>query len=639
MKKFFHPSSWPIAGKLAMAFVFAALIPIFLTAIYGMRESIARVTENEERNITDLAEVTAQKIERTLQSARRTLKLTQRGEIASVVQTLNREPQLAKPYQFQIARKPTVREKSVLDDVVAENDYLSTLRASSEEIELLLVLDVSGRVALATSPFYIGRDLSWREYFKAGIGGREYTSSLEIGSRSNRAGIFMSRPLRDADGDIVGVSVVKIVGEAIDITLDSAKSRLSITPFLLDEYGVFATHSNDSLRYKSLLPLADVQKQNIISQRRYGGYEDGVYTPPPLASADMPALAGLVSNLIVPTHGRYLSPASGEVEVVGLARVYGANLIVGVSEPVSRWEAPLRALFLAVFLKVLIVALIAGFVAYILFSRDIIRPVKQLTRAAASVKDGKLNVRARELNDDEIGDLARTFNSMIGEIVERERERDVFGRVVTPEVREKLLAGQIKLGGENRHVTILFSDIRDFTTICEGLAPEKVVELLNEFLTEMTAAVKAHGGHVNNFLGDAIIVIFGAPDDHADPAWAAVQAAFEMRQRLVTLNANRESRGEVAIKAGIGIGTGIVVAGQMGSLERFIYTVVGDAVNVAARLETLTKEFADNPILVNAKTAELLSGRDGVNVVVLGKHAIKGKRDEIEVYQVEIGKV
>jgi class 3 adenylate cyclase len=288
-----------------------------------------------------------------------------------------------------------------------------------------------------------------------------------------------------------------------------------------------------------------------------------------------------------------------------------------------------------VFGKVLAVAFIAAGVAFMLLSRDVIRPVQQLTRAASAVKDGKLDVRARVVNDDEVGDLAKTFNGMMDGIIERERERDVFGRAVSPEVREKLLAGQIKLGGENRRVSVLFSDIRSFTTICEGMSPEQVVEMLNEFLTEMTLAVAAHGGHVNNFLGDAMIVVFGAPDDHEDSAWGAVQAAFDMRGRLEALNLRRTARGEEAIVSGIGIGTGDVVAGQMGSLERFIYTVVGDAVNVASRLESMTKNFEGNPILVNAETAHAIESRDGIDVTFIGKQALKGKAQEIDVYRVD----
>ncbi|MBC7625090.1 MAG: adenylate/guanylate cyclase domain-containing protein, partial [Aeromicrobium sp.] len=144
-----------------------------------------------------------------------------------------------------------------------------------------------------------------------------------------------------------------------------------------------------------------------------------------------------------------------------------------------------------------------------------------------------------------------------------------------------------------------------------------------------------HGGHVNNFLGDAIIVVFGAPDDHEDCAWGAVQAAFDMRGRLESLNERRRLRGEAVLVSGIGIGTGNVVAGQMGSLERFIYTVVGDAVNVASRLETMTKNFDGNPILVNSETALAIEGREGIEVTAIGKQALKGKAQEIDVYRVD----
>jgi class 3 adenylate cyclase len=258
-----------------------------------------------------------------------------------------------------------------------------------------------------------------------------------------------------------------------------------------------------------------------------------------------------------------------------------------------------------------------------------------LGAAVAAVHRGDYaSARAVPYWDDELGDLARTFNDMVRSVQERERERDIFGRVVSPEVREKLLAGEVHLGGESLKVTVLFSDIRSFSTLSEQMSPEQVVQLLNEYLTAMTEAVKPWGGYINNFIGDAIVVIFGAPIAAPGREWAAVAAALDMRDRLAKLNTEREARGELPLDNGIGISTGEAVAGQIGSMDRFLYTVIGDAVNVAARLEALTKDFPDHPILINRATFDGIRDRPEAHITGLGLHPVKGRREPVEIYAV-----
>jgi class 3 adenylate cyclase len=169
--------------------------------------------------------------------------------------------------------------------------------------------------------------------------------------------------------------------------------------------------------------------------------------------------------------------------------------------------------------------------------------------------------------------------------------------------------------------------------------PQEVVAFLNEYLAEMTQAIEPYGGYINNFIGDAIIAVFGAPLDQKNKEWNAVQAAVQMRARLEDLNQRRMARGEEPIQCGIGISTGEAVAGQIGSLDRLLYTVIGDAVNVAARLEALTKEYTDYPILINEATAHALQGREGIEGLELrslGPVTVKGRATAVEVYAVVI---
>jgi class 3 adenylate cyclase len=168
--------------------------------------------------------------------------------------------------------------------------------------------------------------------------------------------------------------------------------------------------------------------------------------------------------------------------------------------------------------------------------------------------------------------------------------------------------------------------------------PHAVVDFLNEYMTEMAEAVRPFHGYINNFIGDAIVVVFGAPISRPKVERLAVAAALAMRERLARLNVRREARGDTAIETGIGISAGDVVAGNIGSLERMLYTVIGDAVNVASRLETLTKDYPGHSILVTSKVAEELAAEeDGAAVCTLeriGPVHVKGRVDPVDVYSV-----
>lgn len=265
----------------------------------------------------------------------------------------------------------------------------------------------------------------------------------------------------------------------------------------------------------------------------------------------------------------------------------------------------------------------------------LVKPINQIKEVTHRVENGDLEVKKLEIETcQELSILTHSINNMIVGLRERQRERDIFGRVVSPEVREKLLQGQLKLGGELCWVSVLFTDIRNFSTLSEQMQPQEVVSFLNEYLTEMTDAIRPWGGYVNNFIGDAIVVIFGAPLSPAETEWRSVAAALTMRERLSELNQRRIQRGEVTIQAGIGISSGEVVAGQIGSLERLLYTVIGDAVNVAARLETLTKEYPEYTILINDSTATALAEHHDIVLKSLGEIKVKGRQKSVEVYAV-----
>ena len=234
-------------------------------------------------------------------------------------------------------------------------------------------------------------------------------------------------------------------------------------------------------------------------------------------------------------------------------------------------------------------ALGAGLVG-LFVARRVTRPVSALTRAVGRVARGDLSQALPVVSRDEVGQLTRAFNEMLEGLRQRDFIRDTFGRYVSPEVARTLLESPegLKLGGEKRVVTILMSDLRGYTRFAEQGDPAWVMDVLNGYLARMTDIVIAHGGTINEFIGDAIFAVFGAPLAHADHAERAAATALAMQGAMAEINAMHEARGLPRFEMGIGIHTGEAVVGNIGSEQRAKYAVVGSAVNVAARVEGCT---------------------------------------------------
>ncbi len=291
-------------------------------------------------------------------------------------------------------------------------------------------------------------------------------------------------------------------------------------------------------------------------------------------------------------------------------------------------------LVLIVFLLAVGIVTSAGLALFV--SRSVAGPLGRLRSAMGDVERGDLAVRAPVLGNDEIGGLSEGFNRMVEGLRERELVKETFGKYVSPEIRDEILGGRIPLDGQLREVTVLFADLRDFTPWVERSDPRQVVRDLNAYFTEMEAAIRSHGGLVLQYIGDEIEAVFGAPV--ADPAHAAhaVESALEMRRRLSAWNAARREAGDTPLRHGIGIHTGPVIAGNIGSAERLSYTLVGDAVNLASRLQSLTKELGCD-ILVSADTRRHLDG--DVALTPLPAVRVKGKSEEVEVFSLVGGSV
>jgi adenylate cyclase len=209
-----------------------------------------------------------------------------------------------------------------------------------------------------------------------------------------------------------------------------------------------------------------------------------------------------------------------------------------------------------------------------------------------------------------------------------------FGRYVSPQILDHILAHpeKVHLGGDRRELTILFSDIRGFTSISEASEPEEVVEMLNEYLTRMVDILLAHGGTLDKFIGDAVMGFWNAPAADPDHARHAVACAVEMIEETARLRERWEAEGKASIRIGIGVNTGEAVVGNIGSERVFGYTVIGDAVNLASRLEGKNKDYVTE-IIVSESTLERMG--DGFSTVYLDDVKVKGKERAVKIYEVK----
>ena len=270
-----------------------------------------------------------------------------------------------------------------------------------------------------------------------------------------------------------------------------------------------------------------------------------------------------------------------------------------------------------------------NFFLLLLFAREVSEQTGLLTRALSSVGQGNLDTRADSFSPDEFGYLARGINRMIHGLRDRERIRNLFGMYVSPEVSRAVIDGKVRMEGELREVTVLFLDIRNFTQFSANNPPATVVAMLNIVFASMQEVLQANGGTINKFLGDGFLAVFNAPLDCPGHARRAVEAALGMEQRTAQLNRelNREGR---SLDIGIGIDTGIVVAGNVGAEDRKEYTVIGDAVNQASRIEQHNK-VAGTRILISERTWQTSGLDDGRSLPPV---MLKGLPEALTLYTV-----
>lgn len=264
-----------------------------------------------------------------------------------------------------------------------------------------------------------------------------------------------------------------------------------------------------------------------------------------------------------------------------------------------------------------------------LVSSNLTRPLQEIIRVLHQVRHGRFDAQVQVTSNDEIGYTGNVINDMNTGLRERDFIKETFGKYVSSEIRDEILAGRVALEGERKEVTVLFADLRNFTPLVEQTPPQQVVSMLNRYFERMERAIHRHQGLVLQYIGDEIEAVFGAPVPQEKHPLLALETAIEMRRQLEELNAGLLQEGHAPLKHGIGIHTGEVLAANIGSPNRLSYALVGDTVNLASRLQGLTKHFQTDCIISQTTYARVHSA---FSFQELSPTEIKGKTGLIQLY-------
>ena len=326
--------------------------------------------------------------------------------------------------------------------------------------------------------------------------------------------------------------------------------------------------------------------------------------------------------------GQFLRSSAPVLDQTG--QVVGAVIVEAPEEWV---KSVMRPILFAGLGSLLVAALLAVPVARFASGRAS-RPLMELLHAVEAIGKGEFSVRMDDRATDEFGSVARAVNTMAAGLGERDRVKSAFARYVSQQVLDSVLksgAGGAVLAGDRRRITVLFCDIRGFSTLSEKLPPERVVEVLNEYFEHMVDVVFRNQGTLDKFIGDGMMVIFGAPEDDSYQEEHALRTALEMQRELRQLSSKWESEG-IRIRAGIGINSGPAVVGNIGSTKRMEYTAIGDTVNLASRLESATKDLGV-PILISEYTYNAVRG--SFQMRQMGPVQVRGRTEPVLTYALE----
>jgi C4-dicarboxylate-specific signal transduction histidine kinase len=415
-----NPGEWSIAGKISAALLSVAILPMSFTAYYNLRQSWKSAEASEYRKLELSATSTASRLDQLIM------------DIQTVVVQVSRDADVV----------------NFLTNISANDELQSNLlnvRNSHPDFDAVFILDAQGRCLVSTDKTFIGQNYRFREYFQKAIQGRPYVSSILVGETSKRPGLFFSHPVISNKGEILGVTVLKIEGEKIwNIVNNQSRGVSRSDAFLIDQYGVIISHSNQSLLYKSLTPLPKQTLKQVVEDRRYGRDE--------IKSLNIPELKPMVSATET-GYASYHLPGEVTPRIVGFAPLEKQSWVLGVSQPKTEFILPLEHLIWQQINNILLVAGISTILA-LLLAKNISRPIRELIKAAKGLETGNFHPeQLAEIScaEDDMGQLVRVFLHMAWQIKAREQKLKQQVTQLRVEIDETKRANHVAEITENEH--------------------------------------------------------------------------------------------------------------------------------------------------------------------------------------------
>ena len=395
--RLFYPPAWSIAAKVSAALLAAALIPMSFNAYYNLQRGLKRAEEGEYRKLELLANSTASRLDQLIIDVQHT-----------VVQVSTESSAIA-----FLSATTIQKQKAVQADL---QESLENVFRSNSIYDAIYLMDAKGNCVASTDSAFIGKNYSFREYFQQAMEGQSYISSILMGKTTTRPGLYLSHPVRVADGNIIGVAVIKIKEEDIAKIVNGLDLEPESYTFLIDQIGVIISHPNKSLLYHSLETLSAQTQQQIKNDQRYHLEQ--------IDSLNLNQLAKAMVGATESGHVSYESSLEEERRMVGFAPLEVEPWILGVNKPEIIFTAPLRHLIWQNSISLLIVGAMASILAIIL-AQSIAKPIKELTAAAEAIEQDRFeSERLIQFSDkrDDIGQLVRVFIHMAHQVKVREQK-------------------------------------------------------------------------------------------------------------------------------------------------------------------------------------------------------------------------
>lgn len=439
---------------------------------------------------------------------------------------------------------------------------------------------------------------SWQKFPIRAVS--EGSVEIKNGSYPNAPAVFtLGTPLlRNEQGKITHIAIADIYLSVLQKPFSELSER---TQYLVDKHGEALAHKNEQI---------------ALSRQ---------------SQASHPFVAKILHQKSHQFQTKFEDPTNKQTYFAGAVKANLGTIVVSQTSEDTILEVSREVRRRAIFVAGSAISLAIFFI--FLFSMTLTSPIEKLAEMIKLVSVGNFDVKARAVvkTQDEVGDLAVAFDQMTEGLKERDKVKNLFSKFHGSSVAENLIQNDIGVGGQAREVVVFFSDIRGFTAYSEKRSPEEVVEMLNEYFAVMVKIINQHGGVVDKFIGDAIMAIWGAPHQTDRDAHKALRACLDMRKALDELNQRRIERNQPPINIGMGLHAGRAISGTIGSDERMEYTVIGNTVNTASRIEASTKAFGSD-LLVTDSVVEKVG--DEFLTEIAGAAEVKGRSEAIKMYKV-----